>query len=134
MTIDLFDRDLISKLPENDRESEIDPYLPEEREAILKGFRDHRPPTTVLCFISSGPVADRAKPARCAARTSTSTTAGSESKKAESLAMRAEQRPGPSNRQIRLHENLIEVLKDHVRFMLDPDAYLFTTPERDADR
>ena len=37
---------------------------------------------------------------------------------------------GPSNRQIRLDENLIDVLKDHVRFIMEPDAYLSTTPDR----
>ena len=90
ITLDLFDRDLISKLPENDRETEIDPYLPEEREAILKGFREHRPTITPLYFISSGPAAGPAKPVLSGARILISTTAGSKSKKAGLLAMKAE--------------------------------------------
>lgn len=44
MSVNIFDRDLFSKLPESDSESEIDPYLPEEREKILKSFLDYRLP------------------------------------------------------------------------------------------
>ena len=37
---------------------------------------------------------------------------------------------GPSNRQIRLHDNLVDVLKEHGRFILEPEADVFTTPKR----
>ena len=90
ITIDLFDRDLISKLPENDRETEIDPYLPEEREAILKGFREHRPHYHGFVFHQFSTAAEPAKPVRSGARILISTTVGSESKKAGLLAMKAE--------------------------------------------
>jgi integrase len=128
ITIDLFDRDLISKLPENDRETEIDPYLPDEREAILKGFREHRPHYHGFVFHQFW---TGCRPSETCAlrRKDIDLNYGWEQiQKSRVAGDESGTKSGPSNRQIRLHENLIEVLKDHVQFMLDPDAYLFTTP------
>jgi integrase len=42
MAVNIFDRDLFSPLPETDSQSEIDPYLPDEREQILNGLLQHK--------------------------------------------------------------------------------------------
>jgi len=52
MAVNIFDRDLFSPLPESDSESEIDPYLPEEREFILDGFLKLRLPYYGFCVSS----------------------------------------------------------------------------------
>jgi hypothetical protein len=43
MTTDLYDRAIFKPLPLTEMNPSIDPYTPEEREAILEGFRSKRP-------------------------------------------------------------------------------------------
>jgi integrase len=130
ITVNLFDRVMFSKLKESDSESEIDPYLPEEREKILKGFRDHRLPYFAFVFHQFW---TGCRPSEsCALRRRDVDLAYGWERIEKSRVGGNEDgtKTRPSNRQIRLHDNLVDVLKDHVRFMVDPDAYLFTTPDR----
>ena len=130
MAVNIFDRDLFSKLPESDSESEIDPYLPEEREKILKGFSDYRLPYYAFVFHQFW-TGCRPSEACALRRSDVDLTYGWERiEKSRVASAESGTKTGPSNRQIRLHENLVDVLKEHVRFMVDPDAYLFTTPAR----
>lgn len=117
MAVNLFDRDLFSPLPETDSESEIDPYLPEEREKILKGFSDHRLPYYAFVFHQFW---TGCRPSEaCALRRCDVDLAYGWERIEKSRVASAEggTKTGPSNRQIRLHENLVDVLKAHVRFM-----------------
>ena len=126
----LFDPDLFSKLPETDSESEIDPYLPEEREFILRGFLELRRHYHAFVFHQFW---TGCRPSEaCALRRRDVDLAYGWERIEESRVAGNERgtKTGPSNRQIRLHENLVDVLKDHVRFILEPEAYLFMTPDR----
>ena len=128
MAVNLFDRDLFSKLPETDSESDIDPYLPAEREKILKGFSDRRLPYYAFVFHQFW-TGCRPSEACALRRRDVDLAYGWERiEKSRVAGNEGGTKTGPSNRQIRLHDNLVDVLKDHVRFMIDPDTYLFTTP------
>ena len=130
ITVRLFDRDLFSKLPETDSQSDIDPYLPEERELILKGFLEHRRHYYPFVFHQFW-TGSRPSEACALRRRDVDLIYGWERiEKSRVAGDESGTKTGPSNRQIRLHENLIDVLKDHVRFILEPDAYLFMTPDR----
>jgi integrase len=129
LLLNLFDPDLFSKLPETDSESEIDPYLPEEREKILKGFLDHRRHYHAFVFHQFW-TGCRPSEACALRRRDIDLAYGWERiEKSRVAGNERGTKTGPSNRQIRLHENLVDVLKDHIRFMLEPEAYLFTTSE-----
>jgi integrase len=130
ITVNLFDPDLFSKLPETDSQSEIDPYLPDEREIILKGFLEHRRHYYPFVFHQFW-TGCRPSEACALRRRDVDLSCGWERiEKSRVAGDESGTKTGPSNRQIRLHENLIALLKDHVRFILEPDAYLFTTPDR----
>ena len=128
MTAKIFDPDLFSQLPETDSESQIDPYLPEEREQILQGFLENRRHYHPFVFHQFW-TGCRPSEACALRRRDVDLQYGWE--RIEKSRVGGEEdgtKTGPSNRQIRIHENLLTVLKDHVRFMLEPDAYVFTTP------
>jgi len=130
MAVNLFDRDLFSKVPESDSESDIDPYLPEERERILKGFLDHRRHYHAFVFHQFW---TGCRPSEaCALRSGDVDLTYGWERIEKSRVAGAENgtKTGPSNRQVRLHENLVDVLTDHVRFVLDPDTHLFMGPKR----
>ena len=101
----------------------------EEREKILKGFSDHRLPYYAFVFHQFW-TGCRPSEACALRRRDVDLSYGWERiEKSRVAGDEGGTKTGPSNRQIRLHENLVDVLKGHVRFMLDPDAYLFTTPD-----
>jgi len=125
LRMNLFDRDLFSSLPLTDTESSIDPYTPQERELILEAFRRKRPHYYPFVFHQFW---TGARPSEtCALRRIDIDLQYGWEKIEKSRVERHEDGTKIKRRQIRLHENLIEVLKCHLRFMLDPGAYAFTT-------
>jgi len=129
MAINIFDRDLFSPLPETDSQSEIDPYLPEERERIFNGFLQHRRHYHAFVFHQFW-TGCRPSEACALRRRDCDLNYGWERiDKSRVSGSQDGTKTGPSNRQIKLHDNLVPVLQEHARFILDPDAYLFTTTE-----
>jgi integrase len=129
ISVNLFDPDLFSRLPETDSETEIDPYLPEERERILKGFLEHRRHYYPFVFHQFW-TGCRPSEACALRRRDCDLNYGWERiEKSRVAGNQGGTKTRPSNRQIKLHDNLLPVLKEHVRLILDPDAYLFTTTE-----
>jgi len=127
LTADLYDRAFFKPLPETDTDSSIDPYTPEEREAILQGFKEKRrhyhafvfhqfwsgsrpSETTALRWGLVDLLYSRFKVQRSRVQ---GNEAGAKTKR--------------SNREVFIHDNLLEVLKAHRPLHVDPDSYVFTT-------
>jgi integrase len=125
----LFDRDLFSTLPLTDSETRIDPYTPEERERILEDFRVTCPHYYAFVYhqfwTGSRP----------------SEACGLREKRVDFVYQReriersrvqgheAGTKTKRSNREIHLHDNLVQVLKAHKLQSGKPENYFFTTPE-----
>jgi integrase len=114
---DLYDRDFFKPLPITDSKPSIDPYTPEERETILEAFRIKRPHYYRFVFFQFW----------------------QGTRPSEAIALRRGDvdlkyaRAGihKSNREIHLHDNVVKVLgtENPVPLSVDPDDFLFTTPE-----
>jgi integrase len=133
LMVDLYDRAFFSPLPLTDSESSIDPFTPEERDNILEAFRmspsarrRHFYPFVVFHFWQ-GPRPSESTALRRqdldlkygTARIHRSRVQGHE----------AGTKTKRSNREIRLHANVVEVLKVHEPLRIEPGDYVFTTPE-----
>ena len=128
--INLYDRDFFKPLPTTDTKPSIDPYTPEEREIIIEAFRTKRPHYYKFVFFQfwQGPRPSESTALRRAdvdlryasARIHRSRVQGKE----------AGTKTKRSNREIHLHDNVVEVLKDEnpVALHVKPDDYFFTTP------
>jgi integrase len=127
LRVNLFDRDLLSSLPLTDTETSIDPYTSEERELILAAFRRQRPHFYPFVFHQFW-TGCRPSEACALRRISIDLQYGWEKiEKSRVQGHEGGTKTKRSNRQIRLHDNLIEVLKTHLRFIVAPDAYAFVT-------
>ena len=128
MTLNLFDRDLFSALPLTDSQVSIDPYSPDEREVILKDFQVNRPhyyPFVYHQFWTG------CRPSEtCAIRRSCIDLEYQREKIERSRVERHEAgtKTKRSNRELRLHDKLVDVLKRHHLGQGDPKAFVFTTP------
>ncbi len=128
ITRNLYDRDLFKPLPLTDVKSGVDPYTPEEREIILDRFRNKRPYYfAFVCWqFRTG-----ARPSESIAlrhedldlRYSTGGIHRSRVQGHESGTKTLR-----SNREIHLHSNLVEVLRNHLPLQVNPEDYVFTTP------
>jgi len=128
ITRNLYDRDLFKPLPLTDMKSSVDPYTPEEREIILERFRKKRPYffSFVYWQFWTG-----ARPSESLAlrhedldlRYSTAKIHRSRVQGHESGTKTLR-----SNREIHLHSNLVEVLRNHLPLQVNPEDYVFTTP------
>ena len=128
ITVNPFDPVLFSRLEENDSQTVIDPYLPEEREKILAGFLTHSRSYYAFVFHQFW-TGCRPSEACALQRGDVDLNYGWERiEKSLVAGNQGGTKTKSANRQIRLHDNLIDVLKAHVRFMLEPGAHLFTTP------
>ncbi len=128
LSTNLFDRDLFNSLPTDDVEGGIDPYTPEERDLIIAGFWNRRRQYHAFVFHQFW---TGARPSEaCALRRVNIDLAYGWEKIEKSLVEGNEggTKTKRSNRQVRLHQNLVDVLEAHLRFQLDPQAYVFTTP------
>jgi integrase len=128
VTIDLYDKTLFPKLPETDTDNSIDPYTPEERETILGTFKAKRPHYHAFVFfrfwtgcrpseaiaLRWGAVDLRYATARIQRSRVGGKEAGTKTKR--------------SNREIHLHDDLLDVLKTHKPLHVKPQDYVFTTP------
>jgi len=128
IAVDLYDRDFFKPLPLTDTKRSIDPFTPEEREAILEGFRTKHPhyyPFVVFDFWQ-GPRPSESTALRwgdvdlryATARINRSRVQGNE----------AGTKTVRSNREIHLHENVLELLKAIKPLHVKPTDYVFTTP------
>ena len=129
MTADLYDRAFFKPLPLTDTEGSIDPYKPEEREKILDGFREKRRHYHAFVFHQfwSG-----SRPSETAAlRWGLVDLLYSRFKVQRSRVQghEAGTKTKRSNREVVIHENLLEVLKAHRPLHVASDAYVYTTPE-----
>ncbi len=136
LTADLYDRAFFKPLPATDTDSSIDPYTPEEREAILQGFKEKRRHYHAFVFHQfwSG-----SRPSETAAlRWGQVDLLYSRFKVQRSRVQghEAGTKTKRSNREVVIHENLLEVLKAHRRsgveqsippLHVDPDSYVFMT-------
>jgi integrase len=128
VTANLFDKDLFKPLPLTDSESSIDPFEPDEREAILEAFRTKKPQFYPFVFFDfwQGPRPSESTALRwgdidlrhSSARISKSRVQGNE----------GGTKTHRSNREIHLHENVVEVLKSLKPLHVKPEDYVFTTP------
>ena len=128
MTVNLYDRVFFKPLPLTDVRNSIDPYTPEEREMILEGFRTKQPHYFAFVYFQfwTGARVSETTALRygeidlryATARIQRSRVQGHE----------AGTKTQRSNREIHLHENLVEVLKAHKPLHVEPDDYVFTTP------
>jgi integrase len=129
ITQNLFDRDLFSALPLTDIETSIDPYTPKERELILKDFRltcRHYYPFVSHQFWTG------ARPSEACALREKSVDLIYQREKIERSRVQGHEagtKTKRSNREIRLHDNLVEVLKAYKPQSGGPENHFFTTPE-----
>jgi integrase len=130
LTVNLFDRDLFSSLPLTDVEEAIDPYTPQERELIIEGFRRKPGGRPYFAFVFHQFWTGARPSETCALRRGDIDLAYGWERIEKSLVQgdEAGTKTKRSNRQVRLHENLAEVLKEHLRFQLDPQEHAFKTP------
>jgi integrase len=122
LTVNLFDRDLFSPFPLTDTESSIDPYTSDEREVILEGFRQLRPQYFAVVHHQFW---TGARPSESCAlrRGSVDLMYGWEKIEASRVDGHEDgTKAKRSTRHIRLHENLKEVLQEHLRFEAEPGA------------
>src|SRR5439155_13767533 len=131
LKVNLYDRAFFKPLPLTDTRPSIDPYTPEEREIILEAFRTKRPHYYRFVFFQfwQGPRPSETTGLRCedidlrysTARIHRSRVQGHE----------AGTKTVRSNREIHLHDNVVEVLRHENPAPLNvkPDDYFFTTPE-----
>jgi integrase len=129
--VDLYDRDFFKPLSITDSKPSIDPYTPEEREIILEAFKTKRPHYYRFVFFQfwQGPRPSESTALRredidlryATARIHRSRVQGNE----------AGTKTVRSNREIHIHDNVVEVLKEENPAPLNvkPDGYLFTTPD-----
>src|SRR6266481_705109 len=127
--VNLFDRDFFKALPTTDTKPSIDPYTPEEREIILEAFRTKKPHYYKFVFFHfwQGPRPSESTALRredidlryATARIHRSLVQGHE----------GGTKTVRSNREIHLHDNVVEVLKEEnpERLSVDPEDYFFTT-------
>jgi integrase len=128
---DLYDRIFFKPLSITDTKPSIDPYTSEEREIILEGFRTKRPHFYKFVFFHfwQGPRPSESTALRredvdfryATANIHRSRVQGHES---GTKTVR-------SNREIHLHENVVEALKNEnpAPLSVAPGDYFFTTPE-----
>jgi integrase len=124
---ELYDRAFLKPLPQTDRRSSIDPYTPEERETILEGFREKRPHYFPFVFFQfwTGCRPSEATALRrsdidlhyARAKIQRSRVQGNE----------AGTKTARSNREIHLHENVIEILRSRQPLRAKAEDYVFTT-------
>ena len=132
--MNLYDRVFFKPLPLTDVRNSIDPYTPEEREMILEGFRTKRPHYFTFVYFQfwTGARVSETTALRygeidlryATARIQRSRVQGHE----------AGTKTQRSNREIHLHETLVEVLKAHMPLHIEPDDYVFTTTERGTNQ
>ena len=127
---DLYNRHFFKKLPLTDTDPSIDPYTPEEREIIIEAFRTKRPHYYKFVFFHfwQGPRPSESTALRrgdvdlryATARIHRSRVQGQE----------AGTKTVRSNREIRLHDNVVDVLEEEnpTPLSTNPDDYFFTTP------
>src|SRR5688500_11503962 len=139
LTVNIFDRALFDPLPQTDLASSIDPYTAEERELILEFFRQKRPEyfpfvyhqfwtgcrPSEACYLRRRNVDLRYGWERIEGSRVQGHEHGTKTKR--------------SNRQIQLREELVDVMRAHLRFdptaewftvaAANPDDYVFTTPD-----
>jgi integrase len=129
--VDLYDRDFFKPLPITDSKPSIDPYTPEEREIILEAFRTNRPHYYRFVFFQfwQGTRPSEAIALRRADVDLRYASAGIH----KSIVQGHEggTKTVRSNREIHLHENVVKLLgaENPMRLSVDPDDFLFTTPE-----
>jgi integrase len=126
MTLNLFDRDLFSALPLTDTQASIDPYSPGERELILKDFhRPHYYPFVYHQFWTG------CRPSEACGLRRSCIDLEYQREKIERSRVQGHEagtKTKRSNRELRLHDNLVGVLKRYHVGQGDPNAYVFTTP------
>ena len=129
MTVDLYDRAFFKALPLTDSEDSIDPYTPEERESILDGFRKSRAHYHAFVYSQfwTGMRTSEAAALRWGDIDLRYNTA--KVNKSRVQGHEAGTKTVRSNREIHLHENLVEVLKARKPLYVRPEDYAFTTPE-----
>ncbi len=125
----LYDRDLFKPLPLTDVKSSVDPYTPEEREIILERFRTKRPHYFAFVYWQfwTGSRPSEALALRHGDLDLRYSTAKIERSRVQGH--EAGTKTLRSNREIRLHSNLLEVLRSHTPFNVNPEDYIFTTPQ-----
>jgi len=125
----LFDRDLFTALPLTDTETSIDPYTPDERDRILEDFRTNSPHYYPFVFHQFW---TGSRPSEACALRRSCLDLEYQREKIERSRVQGHEagtKTKRSNREIRLHDTLVKVLKAYRLDTGDPDAYVFTTPE-----
>ncbi len=128
---DLYDRDFFSSLPLTDTKKSIDPYKPEEREAILEAFRTKRPHYYRFVFFRFW-TGTRPSEAIALRRGDVDLRyATAMISKGIVQGHQGGTKTARSNREIHLHENVVRVLSEENPATLsdDPEDFLFTTPQ-----
>jgi len=125
----LYDKVLFKPLSLTDVKSSVDPYTPEEREIILERFRTKRPHYFAFVYwqfwTGSRPSESLAlRHGDLDLRYSTAKIQRSRVQGRE-----AGTKTPRSNREIHLHSNLVEVLRNHIPLHVNPEDYVFTTPQ-----
>jgi integrase len=126
MLVDLYnDRALLRPLEIAD--PDVDPYIPEEREQILEGFRKSRYYAFVYHQFWTGMRPSEACYLKWGKVDLTYGKTRVEGSRVRGHEGRTQTKR--SNREIDLHDNLLPVLKAHKPLHVSPDDYVFTTPE-----
>ena len=124
----LYDRRYVRRLDQGTNTGEIDPYTEEEREQILEGFRIHRPHYHAFVFHQFW---TGARPSEAVAlRRSQVDATYRRIRIRGSRVLGRDGRPktGKSKRDVVIHGNLLDVLRQHRPTGRRPDDFLFTTP------
>ena len=124
----LYDRRFVRRLDQGGNVNEIDPYTEEERDAIIEGFRTARPEYHAFVFHQFW---TGARPSEAAAlRWGHLDLLNRRIRIRGSRVLRRDGRPktGKSKRDVVIHGNLSEVLRDHRRVHGRREGFIFTTP------
>jgi integrase len=128
---DLFDRALFKALSMTDSKPSIDPYTPEEREFILEGFRTKRPHYHRFVFFQFWQ-GTRPSEATALRREDIDLRYGTvRIHRSRVQGHEGGTKTVRSNREIRLHDNVVAILKQEnpAPLSVEPNDYLFTTPQ-----
>jgi integrase len=129
MTVNLYDRVFFKPLPLTDVRGSIDPYTPEERELILEGFRTRRPQYFAFVYFQFWTGARVSETTALRYENLDLRYATARIQRSRVQGHEAGTKTERSNRELHLHANLVQVLKDHKPLHVEPDDYVFTTPQ-----
>ncbi len=127
VNVDLFDKVLFRPLPMTDVETSTDPYTPEEREDILEGFKTHRPHYFSFVYFQFWQGTRPSEATALRRKVIDLRYASVKIQRSRVEGKEAGTKTKRSNREIHLHDNVVEMLEALLPLHVKPEDYVFTT-------